>query len=85
MNVKLKSVPVLKTRVELARFLGVSRTTLYQMEAEGCPFPAGKCHPDWALDWLKNHPHFRPFRAGKKKETPKAQLDPVVSISGKRH
>ncbi len=48
--------PLLKTRTAMAALLGVSRTTLYQMEAAGCPFPAGKCHVDWALEWLKNNP-----------------------------
>ncbi len=61
--------PLLKTRTEMAKILGVSRTTLYQMETAGCPFPAGKCHLDWALEWLKNHPNFRPIRLGKKKAT----------------
>lgn len=60
-------MPLLKTRVALAKLLGVSRTTLYQMEAAGCPFPAGKCHVEWALEWLKNNPTFRPIRLSKGK------------------
>ncbi len=51
----------------MAKRLRVSRTTLNQMEVAGCPFPLGKCNPDWVLEWLRNNPNFRTVRPKKKK------------------
>ena len=51
---------ILKTKTQIARALGVSRDTVKCMERAGCPFPAGKCAIEWALEWLKDNPTFRP-------------------------
>ena len=50
----------------MTKLLGVSRSTLYKMEAAGAPFPAGKCNYEWLVEWLKENPNFRPRCRGTK-------------------
>jgi hypothetical protein len=64
--------PILKTRAELAEILGMSRNTVRDMELEGCPFPAGRCTVEWALEWLKSHPQFRARHRPAKPKAPRA-------------
>jgi hypothetical protein len=59
--------PILTTRTSAAKRLGLSRNTLTRMEAAGAPFPAGRCHIDWLLAWLRDNPKFRSGSCRKKK------------------
>jgi hypothetical protein len=60
---------LLKSQRELAAIPGLSTHTVSAMELQGCPFPAGKCTVQWALEWLKANPNFRPAPRVRKPKT----------------
>ena len=65
----------LLNRGQLVAELGLSRSTLYRMEAAGAPFPAGRSRVEWLLEWLKANPKFSsPRRVEPEPPAPASEL-----------
>lgn len=47
---------------DLAKALGVNRDFVTRMCSAGFAMPGGRATKQWALDWLKQHPEWRPTR-----------------------
>jgi hypothetical protein len=59
----MKEKKLLLNLTELAEELGVGVSFTSAMKAAGLPLPGGRTTIEWALQWLRDNPHFRTRRA----------------------
>jgi len=45
---------------DLAKFMGVPKTLLYDAKSAGMPCPAGRSCQSWVMEWLRDNPTFMP-------------------------